>query len=66
MEIAGFILLYLALGFITVLIGRNHMEINSGGEAVFATFIWPVLVMFGIVFIITWPIAKFYEKLFGL
>lgn len=66
MEIAGFILLYLALGFITVLIGRNHMEINSGGEAAFATFIWPVLAMFGIVFIITWPIAKFYEKLFGL
>ncbi|AND76030.1 hypothetical protein MX01_85 [Escherichia phage MX01] len=66
MEIAGFILLYLALGFITVLIGRNHMEINSGGEAVFATFIWPVLAIFGIVFIITWPIAKFYEKLFGL
>lgn len=66
MEIAGFILLYLALGFITVLIGRKHMEISSGGEAVFVTFIWPVIAMFGIVFIITWPIAKFYEKLFGL
>ena len=66
MEIAGFILGYLVIGFITVLIGRNHMEINSGGEAAFATFIWPVLAMFGIVFIITWPIAKFYEKLFGL
>lgn len=66
MEIAGFILLYLALGFITVLIGRKHMEISSGGEAVFATFIWPVLALFGIVSIVTWPFAKFYEKLFGL
>ena len=64
--IISFIFGYLVIGFITVLIGRNHMEINSGGEAVFATFIWPVIAMFGIVFIITWPIAKFYEKLFGL
>ena len=66
MEIIGFILAYLVIGFIIVLIGRNHMEINSGGEAAFATFVWPVLAMFGIVFIITWPFAKFYEKLFGL
>lgn len=66
MEIIGFILAYLVIGFITVLIGRNHMEISSGGEAVFATFIWPVLALFGIVSIVTWPLAKLYEKLFGL
>ncbi len=38
------------------------MEISSGSEAVFATFIWPVLALFGIVSIVTWPLAKFYEN----
>ncbi|QHR68222.1 hypothetical protein moha_89 [Escherichia phage moha] len=66
MEIICFIFVYIVLGFIIVMIGRNHMEISSGGEAVFATFIWPILALFGIVWIVSWPLAKLYEKIFRL
>ncbi|BBI57438.1 hypothetical protein KIT01_090 [Escherichia phage KIT01] len=71
MEIISFILGYLVIGFITALIAHktgawNPVKIESSYDAVFITFVWPVFCFAWLCMLILWPIAKFYEKLFGL
>lgn len=71
MEIVGFILLYFVLGFMTTIIIHksgdwNPIEIESSYDAVFITLVWPLLWFALAIMMVFWPIAKFYEKLFGL
>ncbi|AWD91199.1 hypothetical protein [Enterobacteria phage vB_EcoM_IME281] len=44
----------------------NPIEIESSYDAVFITLVWPLLWVVLVIMMVFWPIAKFYEKLFGL
>ena len=69
MEIIAYIITYFILGVITtVLLHKFDSRFERGDEydAVFTTLAWPIFWITGIVMAIVWPIAKFYEKLFGL
>ena len=67
--IIGSIFGYLVIGFITtVLIHKYDSRFERGDEydAVFTTLAWPVFWFAWLCMLVLWPIAKFYEKLFGL
>lgn len=67
--IIGSIFGYLVIGFITtVLIHKfdGHFERGDKYDAVFTTLAWPIFWIVCIVLVVVWPMAKFYEKLFGL
>lgn len=71
MEIIAYIITYFILGFITGLFVHksgawNPVEIESSYDAVLITFVWPVFWFAWLCMLVLWPIAKFYEKLFGL
>lgn len=71
MEIIGFILAYLVVGFITTVFihksgSWNPIEIDCSYDAAFITLAWPLFWLVGIFAAVFWPFAKLYEKLFNL